>query len=142
MPLGLQVGIDVPHQVAFVTAQRALFAILRRAVDHHKVFIPFAPLAHVLVVEPGGQGDGHQQLSAMGQPGIDPLVVAGKVDHPAGMARLQLRRAGNGLELGGFTFPGVHHNAEIVLGAELALITQAGLGLPGVFAGIVFVAAR
>ncbi len=142
LPLGLQVGVDVPHQVAFVTAQRALFAILRRAVDHHKVFIPFAPLAHVLVVETGGERDGHQQLSAMGQPGIDPLVVTGKVDHPAGMARLQLRRAGDRLELRGFTFSSVHHNAEIVLGTELALIAQAGLGLSGILAGIILVAAR
>ncbi len=142
LPLGLQVGVDVPHQVAFVTAQRALFAILRRAVDHHKVFIPFAPLAHVLVVETGGERDGHQQLSAMGQPGINPLVVTGKVDHPAGMARLQLRRARDRLELSGFTFSSVHHNAEIVLGTELALIAQAGLGLSGILAGIILVAAR
>ena len=142
LPLGLQVGVDVPHQVAFVTAQRALFAILRRAVDHHKVFIPFAPLAHVFVVETGGERDGHQQLSAMGQPGINPLVVTGKVDHPAGMARLQLRRARDRLELRGFTFSSVHHNAEIVLGTELALIAQAGLGLSGILAGIILVAAR
>ncbi len=142
LPLGLQVGVDVPHQVAFVTAQRALFAILRRAVDHHKVFIPFAPLAHVLVVETGGERDGHQQLSAMGQPGINPLVVTGKVDPPAGMARLQLRRARDRLELSGFTFSSVHHNAEIVLGTELALIAQAGLGLSGILAGIILVAAR
>ncbi len=142
LPLGLQVGVDVPHQVAFVTAQRALFAILRRAVDHHKVFIPFAPLAHVLVVETGGERDGHQQLSAMGQPGINPLVVTGKVDHSAGMARLQLRRARDRLELRGFTFSSVHHNAEIVLGTELALIAQAGLGLSGILAGIILVAAR
>ena len=142
LPLGLQVGVDVPHQVAFVTAQRTLFAILRRAVDHHKVFIPFAPLAHVLVVETGGERDGHQQLSAMGQPGINPLVVTGKVDHPAGMARLQLRRARDRLELSGFTFSSVHHNAEIVLGTELALIAQAGLGLSGILAGIILVAAR
>ena len=142
LPLGLQVGVDVPHQVAFVTAQRALFAILWRAVDHHKVFIPFAPLAHVFVVETGGERDGHQQLSAMGQPGIDPLVMTGKVDHPAGMARLQLRRARDRLELSGFTFSSVHHNAEIVLGTELALIAQAGLGLSGILAGIILVAAR
>ncbi|SAR30543.1 Uncharacterised protein [Klebsiella pneumoniae] len=78
----------------------------------------------------------------MGQPGIDPLVVTGKVDHPAGMARLQLRRARDRLELRGFTFSSVHHNAEIVLGTELALIAQAGLGLSGILAGIILVAAR
>jgi hypothetical protein len=52
------------------------------------------------------------------------------------MARLQLRRARDRLELRGFTFTGVHHHAEIVLGAQLALIAQTGLGLPGIFAGI------
>ncbi|MBC2873333.1 hypothetical protein H7U18_25985 [Klebsiella pneumoniae] len=41
-------------------------------------------------------------------------VMTGKVDHPAGMARLQLRRARDRLELSGFTFSSVHHNAEIV----------------------------
>lgn len=58
------------------------------------------------------------------------------------MARLQLRRARDRLELSGFTFSSVHHNAEIVLGTELALIAQAGLGLSGILAGIILVAAR
>ena len=78
----------------------------------------------------------------MGQAGIDSLVVTGEVDHPAGMARFQLRRARDRLELRGFTFTGVHHDAEIVLGAQLALVAQAGLGLPGILAGIILVAAR
>lgn len=58
------------------------------------------------------------------------------------MARLQLRRPRDRLELSGFTFSSVHHNAEIVLGTELALIAQAGLGLSGILAGIILVAAR
>ena len=93
LPLGLQIRVDVPHQITFITAQVPLFAVLRRAVDHHEVFKPFAPLAHVFIVETGGEGDRHQQFAAMSPAGIEPLIVARQVDNAARVRGVELRRA-------------------------------------------------
>ncbi len=74
--------------------------------------------------------------------GIDPLVVTAKVDHAARMGRIELRRTRNGLVLGCFTLACVHHHAEVILLAQLALIAQSGLGLLDGFAGVVLVGTR
>ena len=122
LPLGLQIGIDVPHQVTLVAAQVSLFTVLRRAVAHNKVFVTFAALAHSFVIKTGGKGDRHQQLAAVGPAGINPLVVTRQVDNAASMGGFELRSARNRLILGGFTFTGVHHHAQIVLLAQLSLV--------------------
>ena len=56
------------------------------------------------------------------------------------VARVKLRRAWNRLILRGFTLAGVHHHAQIVLLAQLALVAQTGLGLFNGFASIVLIA--
>ena len=78
----------------------------------------------------------------MSPAGVDPLIVALHVDHTACMSRAQLWLVGNRLVLRHLAFTGVGHHAEVVLGAELALIAQAGLGLLDGFAGVVLIAAR
>ena len=142
LPLCLQVGIDVPHQVAFVAAQIAFLSVLRRGAIHHEVFIAATLLAHIFVVQTGREGDRDQQFATVGPAGIDALIVTIEVDHAACVGRFKLRLARNRLILRGLTLTGIHHHAQIVLFTELTLVAQACLGLFYAFAHVVLFAAR
>ena len=76
LPGGLQIGVDVPHQVALVTAQVAFLPILRRGAIHDEVFIAFTLFTHVFVVQTGGEGHRHAQFAFVRPARIDALVVA------------------------------------------------------------------
>ncbi len=95
LPVRLQVGINVPHEVALIAAFRPFNAIIRRAVVHHEVFIPATIFAQVFVVQAGGERHRHQQLPTVGPAGVDPLIVALHVDHAASMRWPQLRLVGD-----------------------------------------------
>ena len=142
LPLGLQVGIKVPHQVTFVTAFVTLHAKIRHAVVHHKVFIPAAIFTHIFVVKAGGKRYRHQQqLAAVGPAGINTLIMALHINYAARMRRIfSLRGIRNGLVLGHFTLTGVHHHAEVVLFAQLTVVADPSLGLLNGFTRIVLIA--
>ncbi|MNC45848.1 hypothetical protein D3C75_948360 [compost metagenome] len=126
----MQVRIHIPHQVAFVTAQRPLGAQLGDAVDLGKVFIPFTLFGHGFIIQPAGQGIWHAQLATVRPAGINPLIMARQINHPARMLRTALLyRDRDRLVLSGFTLTGIHHDAEIVINAHLTLVVQPGLSL-------------
>ncbi len=89
LPARLQIGIEVPHQVALVASGCAFFAINRRAILQHEVFVAFALLAHVFVVKSQGDVDRQRpQRVAVGPAAVDALIVAVKLDHAARMGRI------------------------------------------------------
>ena len=77
----------------------------------------------------------------MGPAGINTLIVALHINYAARMRWIfSLRGIRNGLVLGHFTLTGVHHHAEVVLFAQLAVVADPGLGLLNGFTRIVLIA--
>ena len=122
LPAGLQIGVNVPHQVAFFATQVTFFAEGGHAIIEHVVFIAAAIFTHVLVIKTGSESHWHQQLAPVGPAGIDTLVMTLHINHAAGMFFILLCFNRNRLVLGHFTLTRVHHHAQVVLLAQLTLI--------------------
>src|SRR3546814_17719767 len=57
-------------------------------------------------------------------------VIAGEVDHPARMAGRELRDDRDRLILHGVALPVIHHGAQAIAAAHVALVHHAALRLP------------
>ena len=90
LPLCLQIGIDVPHQIAFVTAQLTFLPVFRHAAIQAEVIVAFAIFTHVFVVQAGSERERNAQLATVCPAAVYPLIMALQSNHAARMRRVKL----------------------------------------------------